>query len=352
MAGAAVGRDEETPMSAFVKGLHHDALLGLLIIASALVPSLARADAPADARDLFARGRDLRVHGDCASAVAVFRRAYEVYPAGLGSLRNIAECEESIGHFASARRAWLDLNRALLTNRDGKYEGWAEDAEHGAARLAGKVATLTVEVESVTAGGETAPAQGVEVTLNGEVLAPGLVGAPLERDPGRYIVRVASARAAAPEERVVELAAGDTRRVTLRVVLATPHEPAASVLATSAPNGETHAQTTKRTVAWIAMGVGGAGIIGAGIGLALYQTALGDLQDLCFSTVSCPTSQRSRAQAIEDRGNTASTLVNVFGAVGLIGIASGIALFATSYPRSGATSLVVSPMGISVIERF
>jgi hypothetical protein len=329
----------------------HVAGLGAAILASTFAASIAHADTPADARDLFARGRDLRVHGDCATAVVVFRRAYEAYPEGLGSLRNIAECEESMGHFASARRAWLDLKRALLTHRDGKYEGWAEDAEQGEARLVAKVATLTIEVDVVTPAGETAQGEAVEVTLNGELLTPGLVGAPLERDPGRYIVRAASGRAAHPEERVFELAAGDARRITLRLLVAA-HTPAGLAPAISTQDREAGGRTARRTAAWIAMGVGAAGLVGAGIALALRQSAVDDLQNTCGSTTSCSPLLRPQAQPIVDRGSTASTLVNVFGAVGLLGVASGVVLLSTSFPQSAKTALVVSPMGISAIERF
>jgi hypothetical protein len=120
-------------------------------LAAALMPSIARADAASDAKDLFSRGRDLRSGGDCQGALVVFRKAYEIYPAGLGSLRNIAECEESLGHFATARRAWQELKRALPMHSESKYEGWSEDAEQGAARVAPKVATLTVDTEASSA---------------------------------------------------------------------------------------------------------------------------------------------------------------------------------------------------------
>ena len=112
----------------------------------------------ADAKDLFTRGRELRVRGDCAQRGRAVRKAYELYPAALGSLRNEAECEESLGRFASARRAWVDLKRALLTNADPKYDGWTQDADQAAARLAPKLATLTIDVNVVAPGGEAAPA--------------------------------------------------------------------------------------------------------------------------------------------------------------------------------------------------
>src|SRR5580658_8776712 len=89
-------------------------------VAVALVATLcespARAQPAADAQHLFSQGRELRLHGDCAAAVVVFRKTLEVYPERLGSLRNIAECQEALQKYASARHSWLDLKRALITN--------------------------------------------------------------------------------------------------------------------------------------------------------------------------------------------------------------------------------------------
>jgi hypothetical protein len=60
------------------------------------------ADPPAEAKELFAHGRESRLRGDCAGAIPLFQKAADVYPAGLGSLRNIAECEETLGRYAAA----------------------------------------------------------------------------------------------------------------------------------------------------------------------------------------------------------------------------------------------------------
>jgi hypothetical protein len=328
---------------------HRTWLVGL-VIASTCASSWARADDVADAKDLFGRARELRGNGDCASAVPLFRKAYELYPAGLGSLRNIAECAESMGRFASARRAWLDLKRALLTQTDSKYEGWAQDAGQAAARLAPKLATVTIDVNAVAPTGATAPVDQVEVIVNGERLPPSLVGTPLERDPGRYIVRVAGAGVSAAEEKVVELAAGDAKRIALQVVVSVqlPEAPGASPPPDRDKDAKSHSPW--RTAGWVTLGVGGASLIGAAVSLFVRQAALDDLARGCsqYQTAPCDPSLTSTV----DRGHTASTLVNVLGPLGIVALAGGGVLLAVSASHPSPMALVLSPPGISAVGRF
>jgi hypothetical protein len=332
-------------------------------------PPIASADAITDAKDLFDRGRALRVHGDCASAVPLFRKAFDVYPEGLGSLRNLAECEESLGRFASARRAWLDLGRALLANTAPKYQDWAQDAEQAAARLAPKVATLIVDLRIVAPPGETASAQDVEVKVNGEPLAASLVGTPLERDPATYVVRAGGRRVKTAQEQTVELSPGQGKRVVVDVVVSAEsptglgNSVAEAPLRPRASTGE----ATRRTAAWAALGVGAAGLIGAGISAVFRSSALDDQKTLVRSTPACnfgsdgnamctdavPPGTRTQLDSATSRGNTAATFVNVFVVVGAAGLASGLVLLAirpsASTPR---TALVLSPTGVSAVGTF
>jgi hypothetical protein len=337
-----------------------------LAIACAVVvivaPRAALADPAADAKDLFARGRELRAQGDCASAVGLFRKAFDLYPAALGSLRNLAECEEAVGHYASSRRAWLDLKRATLTNDDKKYAGWGADAEAAAARLAPKLASLTIDLTALSPAGETVPAAGVDVTLDGEKLAPSLIGTALERDPGRHVVRASGERVRGQPDAAVELAAGDAKHVALRVVV-TPARVAgagagvgagagagvsagvgtgAGALPSVPPAGDDGAdrrRATKRAVAWTVLGVGAASLVAGGISLGVYESALGNVNGQCSSHVNCPTSLESTASS----GRTAAVLWPVFGAIGLVGVGSGIALLATTPGASSQARLVVTP---------
>lgn len=322
--------------------------LALVVIAAlGLPPPIARADAGTDAKELFDRGRARRGSGDCAGAVSFFRSAFALYPAGLGSLRNLAECEESLGKTASARRTWVELQRALVHNDDPKYEGWAEDAEQAAAQLAPKMATLTIVVNMAHAENETAAREAVDVTLNGEPLPPSQLGTAIEQDPGRYVIRATGKGGTTQREQVVELTAGEDRRIALEMV------------AGDSPrtDGLFRGEGPQRTASWVAMGIGAAGLIGAGIAWLLYQSTVDELGRECpkrGSVYACPESQRLAVQSTMDRGNTASIMVNVLAAIGAVGAVSGLVLFATSPSRPTTTSatLVLSAMGMSAAGTF
>jgi hypothetical protein len=329
-------------------------LAGSAVLLLFLVPRAALADALSDAKDLFVEGRDLRARGDCAGAIVLFRKAHDLYPAGLGTLRNIAECQESLGQFASARRTWLDLKRDLLTNTSPRYDGWARDAEQAAARLAPKLATIRLDLSVVRTNGEPAPADGVEVTLNGEPIATGLAGTPLERDPGRYVVRVAGRRVTAPEERTVDLLEGEAKSVALRVVLAETPRPSdappgpAPVSAVSSSDKDTHEDSLRRTAAWIAIGAGATSLVAAGISFAVLAVAKDDVDSGCPGHTLCD----QLLMPAYDRGRTASTLVNVFLPIGLVGVAGGVVLLTTSPRHDAPATVAVSPTGVWAFGRF
>jgi hypothetical protein len=333
--------------------------LGVAVAITALSAApAAHADPESDAKDLFARARDLRSRNDCAGAVPLFRKAYKVYPNGLGSLRNIAECEETLGHYASARRAWLDIKRALVTMaQDPKYDGWDKDAAEAAARLQPKVATVIVDVILKSPLGE-APANetsGVELFVNGESVGTTLVGTPLERDPGRYSIRVQAPRAQ-PVETEVALTAGPPKHVTVRVEQQAapppPEEPAAE--------REIDTGGGKRTAGWVLVGVGGAALIGSGITFFLRQGAKSDLESACpgYASAPCPESSRSAATDATDRGKTMSTLTSVLLPVGLVSAAAGVGLVIwgnnskESAPMAGSLTVVPSLGRVDATWRF
>lgn len=318
--------------------------------------STARADADSDAQDLFVRGRALRAQRECGAAVDLFRKAAALAPQRLGSLRNLAECEEELGRFASARRAWLELGRGLLVTKErAKYEGWDTDARENAARLQPRVAVLKIDVTVTRPEGQgpAQPADAVSVTLNGEPMAFALLGTPLERDPGKYLVVARAARGQAPVQQVLALAAGESKDVKLRLQLRPPRPEVRYEERTS----------TRRVAGWITAGVGAASLVAATVSFLVRQGALSDLAAACpaYETGPCPTSTGS----ILSRGSTAATMTTVFAIAGGVLVPGGLALVLASPdervpitgarpPRERAPRLAASPTlgGAQLTWRF
>lgn len=313
------------------------------------VCATARADPVEDAKVLFGQARSARSDGHCASAITIFRQAYAVYPAGLGSIRNIAECQEILGQFASARSSWLELADALHATSDPKYQGWAQDAEDAIHRLASKVAVLVVDIQS--RGG---PAPGnVHVTINSVALPAERLGTAVEQDPGRYVVALVQSDGVVVLEQRLDLAEGETRRVSLEQPAVIEPRPPPRLVSSTSSGARLRENGTQRTVAGAAIGLGAASVVGATISLALRQAAIVRLHSECTERGSvdvCPATQAVEQTATQ--GRAASTLFNVFAVTGLAGLAGGIVLM-TTLPRPSATvGLAFAPSGIRAFGAF
>ncbi len=278
-----------------------------------------------DAETFFAQGRQLRTGGDCANAIVAFRRALEIKPEGVGALRNIAECEEKLGQFASARNDWWSLRRAVLQSSDPNYEGWDKDAESAYARLASKVAKLTVRISGEGAGG-------ARITIDGKPLDPRLFGVELERDLGLHTIEAAYGGVTPLIEKRT-LVAGSNETVALKIPAPTALGKAEAGTGSTAPVPPPD-HSAMRTGGFVALGVGGAGVIGMVITTIVRGSALSTVEAAC-KTATCLASQEV-ADAYS-RGKTNAILANVFGGVGIAGIVTGASLLlVSSSPTSSA----------------
>ncbi|MEO5730888.1 MAG: tetratricopeptide repeat protein, partial [Byssovorax sp.] len=283
-----------------------------------------------DAETFFAQGRQLRASGDCVNAIVAFRRALDIKPEGVGALRNVAECEEQLGQFASARNDWWSLRRAVLQSSDPNYEGWEKDAESAYAKLAGKVAKLTVR-----ASGEDLSR--VRVSIDGKPLDPRLLGVELERDLGVHTIE-ATYGGVTPLVEKRTLVAGSSESVTL--VIPSPKS------GTRAAEGSSPTPTPTppivapmdrgglRTAGYVALGVGGLGAIGTVIATVVRGSALSTVEGACADpNATCRASQE--VADANSRGKTSALLANVFGGVGIAGVVTGATLLlVSSRPRA------------------
>ncbi len=332
--------------------------LGAMLIgfvAVSLSASVARADDASEARDLFERGRELRARGDCAGALPLLQKAYALYPAGLGSLRNIAVCQELVGHFVSARDAWTELQRALAGDTSAKYAGWVEDADREIAKLTPKLAWLATDLHVVTRSGQPTTDDAVEVTVDGQPLPKDRLGTPMAHDPGTHVARAAGPRVEQPDELSTTLQPGDTVRVTLKVTVNSPGAPpaveAAPALATSEPSTGGSSRVT--TAGWVVIGVGVASLAGAAASLIERQAALADMNNTCGNQPGACHPQHAQDAVDEwNRGRTASTLLTVFGVAGLVGVAGGTALVLSGRPHQPQAALSFGPTGVVATGSF
>jgi len=306
-----------------------------------LVARSAHADPSSDAKDLFDRARDLRKGGDCAGALGLFHKAYDIYPSALGPLRNAAECEESTGKWASARRSWMELRRAVMLTKNENYAGWDNDADAAAKRLAARVSHLTIDVS--TSGRDTSA---LEVMVNGETLERALVGTQLDRDPGKYVVR-ARLGSGEPAEQTVDLVTGESH--TVRLVVAPPGQPLPPQ-----PKQQDEGSSALVPIGWVTLSLGLGAFVGMGVAIGVRQDALNSLGAQCdYAHVTCSPS----LQPTVSRGQTASAVATALAVGG--GIATGLgALFlvihAVSSPshKKEHVSLFFSPMGASLEGSF
>lgn len=310
--------------------------LGVITVLLLMAP-FARAGESDDAKDLFERARVLRAKGDCAGALPLFHKAHEIFPEALGPLRNAAECEEATGRWASARRSWLDLRRALLTTTDPKYAGWSDDADAAARRLEPRISHLTVRVTT------RSQSDALEVTINGEPLPRALVGTMLERDPGEYHVR-ARVPPGAFVERIAVLTVGEA--VVVQLV---PIEPAARVVVPAPPRIRS---TPWSPAGWVALSLGAGAFIGMGVAIGVRQDALSSLSAQCdYARTACASS----LAPVVDRGMAASTAVSVLATAGGVAIGAGILMLIIASRTREPAPLVramVSPFGVGAQGSF
>lgn len=141
-------------------------------------PALA-ADPPADpagAELLFDEGRKLMDAGKLPEACAKFEASNRLDPA-VGTLLNLGDCNERRNRVASAWGNYRAAQSLALTRNDPTR---AEFAKKKAEAIAGKISTLTINIEK--------PEPGLKVTRDGAPVDDAVLGTALPTDPGPHTI--------------------------------------------------------------------------------------------------------------------------------------------------------------------
>jgi hypothetical protein len=335
-------------------------LLCLLLNA---LPAHAQADEAttrASARQLGTAGVEAYQAGSYAKASEKLEKAFRILKAptlGLWSARAL----KATGNYVQAAERYLEVTRLEVTGGDVAVQKRAMvDAATELESLRPKIPNLTIELKG-------AAARDVSVKLDGVDISTDLIGEPQPVNPGPHSIVVSRG-----DEQVtarISLSEGDSKTSVLELKPATPDAagaPAAgeSGPASSPPSREASSGTdsasrpkasTTRTLAWISLGVGGAGLALGGITgiLALGKRKSIDDSENCNGDQCYPAEQ-----PLADSYNSLRTWSSVGFIAGGALAATGVVLLLAgpsaqaSTSRGPSAALLISPTGAAVKGRF
>jgi hypothetical protein len=292
----------------------------------------------AAARDLGTEGVAAYKRGAYLEALDKLQRAYEVVRVptlGLWSARALMQ----LGRWVEASERYLEVSR--LDPNSGANAAIQEkakaDAQQELAELRPRIPGVSLTVQGVSR-------TEVSLSLDGGELPAALVGTTFSLDPGKHQLEVRYA----DQVQHVEIAGVEGKVVPVSVRF---HEVAPS---SSSPRATTAASSTselardepsnpQRTLGFVAVGVGSAGLLIGGVYGALAIDQHGDLEQSCQSGHCFA----SKADEVESY-NTARSVSSIgLIAGGVIGLA-GLVVVLTAPTSHSSLSLVVSPRSLAL----
>jgi hypothetical protein len=289
-----------------------------------LVGTRAAEAAPTVADTLFQEGRTAANAGDYATALSKFTASQALEPAA-GTLLNIADCEEHLGHPAAALAAF----RQALRRLDSNDERTAIAVEHVRA-LDKRVARLVIRPQS--------PPHDARVLRDGVVLTPDEIGVPIEVEPGAHVI--VGEGGASPARRL-RVTVGEGQTMPVALVWSAP--PTADATA-----AESSDRSGRRVAGYVAAGIGV-----AGLGLALISWremvgAKGTLDRSCDpGTRTCSGPDARAALDAQDSGRTWRAVNYASFGVAAVGLGTGAFLILTS-SSSARARVAITPRGDGV----
>ncbi len=301
------------------------------------------------ATDLFDKGVEKMEKGHCddkptdvvvcKEARDSFRKAYELYPAALGALRNLAYTEKGLGMVASAARDFRELARKAPLDPKPERQKWADFARAEVKALEPRIPHISIK----TPGDHPV---GLKIMLDGEPLLPAAWDTQIDVDPGDHAVH-AEAPGRLSFEGSVNLAEKQTKTISVALDV----DPNATTLDASGVPKSAPSRVAPLVVTVV-------GVVGVGVGLGLGYASMKKKDSACNGTKLCDPDGLSSGKSLAN----ASTIVTSIGAAALV---SGLVWYfltpSGAGPGSGkdkATGTTVTPWasadgaGIGAIGSF
>jgi hypothetical protein len=304
-------------------------------LAASLTVSAARADDVANAEALFRRAKAHMAAGRHAEACPLLEESYRLDKA-MGTLLNLALCNEQIGKIASAWgefRAVEEQARIAVPPRQDRVDLAREHAD----KLEPRLSRLRIDVP------DDARAPGLTIKVDGEIKGEPLWATGIVVDPGTRLVEASASGRKTRAIRVKIDDEGIVQAVTLTPLEIENETPRPDQGTDLTKVEEYAASSARRTTGFLIGGIGAATfLVGASFGIAavVNNEAGKDCVAPCY---------RGEADALAadraiERAKTFATVSNVTLAVGAVGILAGAFFVLTAGPSKRASlAPVVSP---------
>ncbi|MEZ4221564.1 MAG: tetratricopeptide repeat protein [Polyangiaceae bacterium] len=296
--------------------------------ATALVSSASRAQTPDSADALFARGVELMKTRDYAQACPQLARSLRLAPTP-GGYFTLAECHRLNQEPVAAVVNYSAYLRAVDALEPGERSREADRSRIARSQREGLLAHVA-QVRLRLPG--NAPADTRVSEVGGGEFAPQQLDTWLPMTPGMHTFVVQTARGKRAVR--VDLEAGTREAVPLEL----PASPSSKRPAKheGAPRSRTHEGRTSgesagksNTLAWISLGVGGAGLVTSAAFGVLALSKKSSIDDNC-GLGGRATACNADGKAAADSAQTYALVGTIGFAVGVVGIGTGTTLLLTS----------------------
>lgn len=261
-----------------------------------------------DADAVFRRGLDDMRAGHYATACPAIEQSYKLDPMP-GALFTLAECDAAWGKSATAMARYQEfLNQ--LTSLPAVRRGSFDERRGVALAKISALGAIAPVLEVDLAEPETAPAD-LLVRRDGELVPRQSFGVSKQVDPGEYVVS-AELHGQMVWQHTVRLADRDRARVVVPASAGRP--PPAPKLPKQVVEPPAHQLPPSRTPAYLAAGVGAAGLIVGSIAGIVAMQKKADIADNCVDRLCSPRGHRAVDAA--KRAATISTVGFITAAVG------------------------------------
>lgn len=247
------------------------ALFALALAASSRADAQVSAQSAAAAEALFTEARELLANGHVEEACGKLEESRKLDPSAMGTLFNLALCNEQRGRFATA---WVQHREVLAASRATRPDR-AALAEQRIAALEPKLSRLKIEVPVTTI------VDGLTITLDDVPFGPSSFGSSIPLDGGPHVIRATAPSYAQYMRQIETPAEGGSLSVTIPPLTPLPRapEPPPVVLPPSQPAPPIASGSSNASLGWV---IGAAGVgalaLGGGFGIA-YLINVHDAQN-------------------------------------------------------------------------